>query len=822
MAGNGAKRAQSATKTVSPAKMARLAVLQAPTRADRDVKDWMRASSGTSGAVVQPPLRLLPSSATRPTLTPTSRFGVPSAFPSPASYFEEFRGVRPDGSAQTEALVGSTAALPTAVPVGSLLPSDGNVPDSNESPMTDASGLFNAPMVLDTQQSAHGELAVAPSVPLSAPSLPKTAPMTEPLLDTDPETNMRNALFGIRSSSMAAPRRATISGLPSLSSSGQQAAQGPPARVEGSASRADGPRVPPVNPARPGRRGGARRATIGAPPASKPRSVAARPVPIAPRPIVSSEGSRHVVTAQPAPPASVSGGTHPSQPPLPPLVRGVSTAASVPSAAVSPVTGSAASPTPREGANSSSAGPSPPAPAPTPSSGGRPPHQVAGAARAAPCSSPSLRGVSSGRVCQQSPTAASAPSASALESRMISLESFVKQSVDKLQQGMETHGASLEKMAQAVGVLQATACKAEAKISHEKNDTDKDEDGSSTGEVAVSEEDVDLSDKVGIMAAPRTTNNAGKQRAAVRTARVVKSGFAKVQAAVRARADTNLEGLYSMLSIRPVLQTAVNRRIAFAVVAQHAFPPPEMIMDMILVSVQAKRGGTIEEAEEFLLSDICKPAKVKSHLFANKPMPTVKASVPLSQVLPHTIENLKKRMVPAWFACNGCDMQEMSKIDAIKWLYDDKYSSSMNGATGIRDAVRDGFLFLGADYRIKDGGVGVGKLVECTTGHFNLASCFVRAYLELIAAGDRGRRRTGKDCGWYVRYRAEGMRTARFLPTDEKAYYGMVFVDAADDNKMNFDDDEGQTAMVLYQQQEKFNAGLSQLLESDVPSPDDK
>lgn len=838
MAGNGGKRAQTATKTVSPAKMARLAVLQAPTRADRDVKDWMRTSSGPNVAVAQPPLRLLPSSATRPTLTPTSRFGVPSAFPSPASYFEEFRGVRPDVGAlpgtvhlpesgatecpQTEAPVGSIAALPTALPVGSLLSCYGEVPENNESPMVDASGMVNAPTVPGAQQAAHGVLAVAPSVPFSAPTLPETAPMTEPLLDTDPETEMRNALFGPRASGPASPRRATISGLPSLSSYGKQAAQGTPPRVEGSAGQVDGPVVPPVIPARPGRRGGARRATIGAPPASMPLSVAAPPVSKAPRQIVSSEGIRRAVSAQPAPLASVSAGTHLFLPPLAPLVPGVSSGASVPSAAVSPVARSAASPTPREGANSSGAGRSPPVPAPATSSGGRPPRHVAGAARATPCSSPPPRGASSGRVGQRSPTAASTPTTSALESRVISLESFVKQSVDKLQQGMETHGASLEKMAQAVGVLQATACKAEANTSHEKDDTDKDDDGSSTGELAVMAPDGDLSDEVGITGAPRTTGNAGKNRAAVRTARVVKTGFAKVQAAVRARADTNLEGLRSMLSIRPLLQTAVNRRIAFAVAAQHAFPPPEMMMDMTLVTVQAKRGGTIEEAEEFLLSDICKPTKVKGYNSSNKPMPTIKASVPLSQVLPHTIENLKKRMVPAWFARNGCDMLKMSDVDAIKWLYDDKYSSSINGATGIRDAVKDGLLFLGADNRVKDGGVGVGQLVECTTGHFNMASCFVRAYLELIVAGDRGRRRTGKDHGWYVRYRAEGMRTARFLPTDEKAHYGMVFIDAADDNKMNFDDDEGEAAKALYMQQEKFKAGLDELLASRVPSPDDK
>lgn len=55
-----------------------------------------------------------------------------------------------------------------------------------------------------------------------------------------------------------------------------------------------------------------------------------------------------------------------------------------------------------------------------------------------------------------------------------------------------------------------------------------------------------------------------------------------------------------------------------------------------------------------------------------------------------------------------------------------------------------------------------------------MACCFVRAYLELIVAGDRSLRRTGKEHGWCVRYRAAEMLAARFLPTDEKPHYGIV------------------------------------------------
>lgn len=70
---------------------------------------------------------------------------------------------------------------------------------------------------------------------------------------------------------------------------------------------------------------------------------------------------------------------------------------------------------------------------------------------------------------------------------------------------------------------------------------------------------------------------------------------------------------------------------------------------------------------------------------------------------------------------------------------------------------------------------------------------------------NRGRRRKGKDFGWNVRYRSEGMRSNRVLPTDDKPYRGMNLVDAADQNKMTFDDDETKAAQALLEAQDKYS-----------------
>ncbi|KAK1867227.1 hypothetical protein I4F81_009734 [Pyropia yezoensis] len=435
-------------------------------------------------------------------------------------------------------------------------------------------------------------------------------------------------------------------------------------------------------------------------------------------------------------------------------------------------------------------------------------------------------GESSGSLEHGIPTTASTLARiSGLDARVSSLETFMKQSVSELRQGMEAHGASLEKVARAVGTLQSTTCKAEAETTKKNDDFDHDADGSSFGDMTVAVPGDGVIDEEDAQEAPSTrgdgnsTNPAAvapdAPRHAAHTGTVGKTGIAKVQESVRARADSNMAGLRLMVAIRPVLQTAVNRRIGLAMVGQHAYPPPDMITDMTLVAVQSKRGGTIEDAQEFLLSDIRKPTKGKKFsAVPGKRLPTLKASVPLALVLPHTIENLKKRMVPAWFDYNGVDMLKMSDIDAVKWLIEDKYASSEDGGKGIGAAVKDGLLSLGSDHRIKDGGVGVGQLTECTTGHFNMAACFVRSYLELIVVDNRGRRRKGKDFGWYVRYRAEGMRSNRFLPTDDKPYRGMVLVDAADQNRMMFDDDETKAAQALLEAQDKYSKKLPELLKA--------
>ncbi|KAK1865993.1 hypothetical protein I4F81_008514 [Pyropia yezoensis] len=93
-----------------------------------------------------------------------------------------------------------------------------------------------------------------------------------------------------------------------------------------------------------------------------------------------------------------------------------------------------------------------------------------------------------------------------------------------------------------------------------------------------------------------------------------------------------------------------------------------------------------------------------------KRLPTLKASVALALVLSRPIENLKNRMVPAWFDYNGVDMLKMSDVDAVKWLIEHKYTSSEDGGKEIGPAVKDGLLSLGPDHRIKDGGAGVGPL----------------------------------------------------------------------------------------------------------------
>lgn len=821
---SGGKRGQPPYRAVSPSKLARLARLQAPTRQDRDAKDWMGASAAAPSAIVELP-PATPAATGSPTPL-TMRFGVPSTFPTAASYFTDFRGPLVASDVIQDRELSHAGSASGSISSYAAAPGDSSVPaagtPSPDDPVTEQM----------TRDAAYALLDVASSAVSSAPHGSETPPMPKPLLDLDAELQMRNALFSGLSSGATIGRRATIAGLPSLASFGQpqdghkrpeESAPGLPAQP---APAAAVPAVGMLPTGRVGRRGGRRRPTIGAPPTLASPSGSSAVVPAAARavtPLAHAGGATGLHSAALAglrpPPRRV------SLPSMSPPTR--AGAATQPSFGVTPAPGSLRLATPRSVESVLRAPPTPSAAASVAPSGDRPPmppSNTAGSMRNSPATRlPARTDLSPGSSQQDTATdSLMGGRISGLNARVSSLETLMKQSVSELRQTMEAQGTSLEKVARAVGKLQASGCKAEAEVKLANDDIDPDADGGSFDNTAVvldcsggveEEETPDASMNKGVPGTEPVAATPESPRHVAYAGSVVKKSFSKLQESVRSRADSNLAGLRSMVAIRPVLQTAVNRRIGLAAVGQHAYPPPDMITDMTIVAVQSKRGGSIEDAQEFLLSDICKPTKTKTITVSpGKPMRTFKASVPLALVLPHTIENLKKRMVPAWFAHNGVDMHKMSDIDAVKWLMEDKYSSSEDGGKGVGAAVKDGLLSLGADHRIKDGGVGVGQLIECTTGHFNMAACFVRSYLELIVSDDRGRRRKGKDFGWYVRYRAEGMRTVRFLPTDGKPYRGMVLVDAADKNKMMFDDDETQVAEALVKEQDKYTAQLPELL----------
>lgn len=134
-------------------------------------------------------------------------------------------------------------------------------------------------------------------------------------------------------------------------------------------------------------------------------------------------------------------------------------------------------------------------------------------------------------------------------------------------------------MARAVDELQALGCKAEADFKRGNDDTDPDADGGSSDDTAVV---VDCSRGVEDEEAPDASMNKGvggtepvaaapdAPRHVAYAGSVIKRRFSKLQESVGSRAESNLAGLLSMVAIRPMPQTAVNRRIGLPAVGQHA------------------------------------------------------------------------------------------------------------------------------------------------------------------------------------------------------------------------------------------------------------
>lgn len=204
----------------------------------------------------------------------------------------------------------------------------------------------------------------------------------------------------------------------------------------------------------------------------------------------------------------------------------------------------------------------------------------------------------------------------------------------------------------------------------------------------------------------------------------------------------------------------------------------------------ARLGCDMSEASAFLKSYINQPVKCRG-LLKDGALPSgsssseelkvfpvdnskgpsiVRARIPLNAVLPHFIGALKQRVVAAFCRQVGIPAHQLSVLTALRWLANLEYTYSEDGRKGIRAGTIAIYDYLGAAERVQDKGVGSGKVVTMSIGHYGLSSGLVRHFLEGVVFDVYkeylARQRKRIEPGFYVRWRVELFRVHAFLEKD--------------------------------------------------------
>lgn len=189
-------------------------------------------------------------------------------------------------------------------------------------------------------------------------------------------------------------------------------------------------------------------------------------------------------------------------------------------------------------------------------------------------------------------------------------------------------------------------------------------------------------------------------------------------------------------------------------------------------------GEEPEAATEWLLSTIRLPARRDTSVLVS-----MRACVPILRAKPHLMQTLKEIVCSAFFTGICQPRDNLSEDTAKLWLTDLAYMQSERGypclLVGLTGLLRN----IGASHMVVEAtSFGGCPTIHTTTGHFSLASCFVRAALESKAVL-RSRRRSGVGEGIFDIWKAELARVDAVLPHDDAVHSGLRLIDGHDVNR---------------------------------------
>lgn len=380
----------------------------------------------------------------------------------------------------------------------------------------------------------------------------------------------------------------------------------------------------------------------------------------------------------------------------------------------------------------------------------------------------------------------------------------LKEAVSSANAKLESHGQAIENLGSLVSGLQTFVNSLKSNVLKRLPAGTAANDGSDAEEEDTSAA-LFFSDEE-----PKEPTEASKvRRVGIRAADVKTLSLQKALVKqAQAEADARVLGMNSMIAIRRVLNDTLTVSLSSATTAAAVYRDNEAFADLILESTKQHMGSTDAEARAFLKSTISQPMKHRGGAVYDgspslasssssddtkailgeklKATPVaVRAIVPLQAVQPHLIEAIKKRVIVAFCRHVGLPVSKLTLMKALEWLSKLEYTKSDDGQKALCAGVVVMYEYLGATDRIQAGGVGSGKVVSMSIGHYALASCVVRHFLEAAVsrAYNKSTRRTSAEPGMYVRWRTSLQRVDKFLLSDSEAHNGIILVDGPDQNR---------------------------------------
>jgi len=235
-------------------------------------------------------------------------------------------------------------------------------------------------------------------------------------------------------------------------------------------------------------------------------------------------------------------------------------------------------------------------------------------------------------------------------------------------------------------------------------------------------------------------------------------------------AKSDFSSYKEVVRVRARVRASLSHTFATTSDSSDIVPDADAYRDLIQLDTQTELNIDEDTAHDWLMANVAVPPRRDG-----APATLTRALVVLLRAKSHWVQALKKRILLVYFRTIEVDARVLHAADAVQWVADLKYFTSVVGRKGVLAAAGAVLSMTGGGARIiKPMGVGDGTVLEATTRHFGFVCAIVRAALDEAAGVD-----TDSTIGeaFYKRLEVEQERVDAELPMDNLVHDGLRLTD---------------------------------------------